>query len=210
MQLLTAGSREDTLEAVDRAIAEGEGGTVWVYFAGHGAGNPDTGERMLLGDDVRPKVSAFASRGVAVAELEERITSGGRTAQLVLDACYTGASRGGTSISGGTRMVVPTYAVKATGPSRQWNAAGADQLAAPLDKARHGAFTYFAVGALRGWADGELSGIPDGKVMADEAQAYVARALRQSGNNDQTPIWVGDTTVLTQGELEAAPPLPGD
>ena len=34
-----------------------DGGVVWVYFAGHGAASPETGERLLLGDDIRPDLA---------------------------------------------------------------------------------------------------------------------------------------------------------
>ena len=206
VQVLTSGSREQILEAVDRAAREGKDGTVWLYFAGHGAAHPDTGERLLLGDDVRPTVSAFAARGAGVDELAQRLTAHGATAQLVLDACYTGASRSGGSIAGGTRFVVPTYAVEEQAQVAQWNAAAPDQVSHPLDEAQHGAFTYFAIGAMRGWADGELSGKPDGVVTSDEAAAYVHRALRGSGINDQAPAWVGAGTTLTSGELTRRDP----
>ena len=193
------------MAAVDRAAREGAGGTVWLYFAGHGAANPETGERMLLGDDVRADPQAFASRGVGVDEVVARVEGQGAKAQLVLDACFTGASRSGRSITGGTRFAVPAYAVQGTEQSAQWNAAGPDQVSAPLPGVEHGAFTYFAAGALRGWADGELDGQRDGVVTAEEAQAYVARMLRAEGLNDQTPIWVGPTSTLTAGRLEASP-----
>jgi len=103
---------------------------------------------------------------------------------------------------------VPAYAVKAKGGVSQWNAAGPNQLSSPLEPVEHGAFTYFAIGALRGWADGELDGKTDGMVTAEEAQAYVSRALRRSGLNEQTPVWVGDGVPLIEGSLEGSPELP--
>jgi len=43
-------NREKIQVAVDDAAElAGTGGTVWVYFAGHGAASPTTGERMLMG-----------------------------------------------------------------------------------------------------------------------------------------------------------------
>lgn len=206
VQLLTHGAREQILAAVDRAVAETPaGGTVWFYFAGHGAANPQTGDRALLGDDVRSDAAAFAARGVGVVELEERVTAKGLTARLVLDACYAGASRTGASILGGTRFAVPTYASAPKGNASQWNAAGPDQISGPLEPVQHGAFTYFAIGALRGWADGELDGTRDGRVTAAEAQAFVARALRTAGTNDQTPVWVGADDVPLSTGAEASP-----
>src|SRR5687768_16231294 len=60
VRLLDHGAgKEQIVEAVAAAGAEvGAGGTVWVYFAGHGAADPSTGARLLLGDDVRQDPSA--------------------------------------------------------------------------------------------------------------------------------------------------------
>ena len=202
VQTMTGGSREQILAAIDRASAQG--GTVWVYFAGHGAASPETGDRMLLGDDVRPDPVAFASRGVGVGEIERRIAASGGSARLVLDTCYTGAGRDGGSIAAGTRFVVPAYAAAPVAAGTQWNAASPDQVSAPIHEAQHGAFTYFALGALRGWADGEVDGRRDGKVTAVEASLFVNRALRRNGLNAQTPVWMGpEDLTLSEGVSEA-------
>jgi uncharacterized caspase-like protein len=208
IQALSAGAREQMLAAIQRAAQEaGSGGTVWIYFAGHGAANPQSGERMLLGDDVRADAVAFASRGVGVSEIERVVTAAGARPVLVLDTCFAGASRSGASILGGTRLVVPAYAVANTSDgAAQWNAAAPDQISGPLPSVEHGAFTYYAVGALRGWADGELDGQRDGTVTAAEAQAYVTRALRRTGQNTQQPVYVGpDDLVLSTGVSEVGP-----
>lgn len=206
-QLLTQGSRDHMLAAVRRAASDaGRGGRVWVYFAGHGAGHPDTKERMLLGDDVRTDAIGFASRGLPIAEIEAAITAVGATPLLVLDTCYAGVGRGGESLTGGSRMLIPDYAVPAARGGAQWTAAGPNELSAPLPDQQHGAFTYFAIGALRGWADGELDGARDGKVTAAEAQAFVARALRRVQQADQQPAWLGpEDLVLSEGANERAP-----
>ncbi len=202
------GGREHLVAAVKRAGEEvGPGGTVWVYFSGHGAANPATGERMLLGDDVRSDAIAFAARGVDVKELETLAGAHGGRPMFVLDTCYAGAGRSGQSILGGTRFAVPLYAIQATAGA-QWNAAAPDEVAAPLDVTRHGAFTFFAVGAMRGWADGELDGRRDGVVAGEEARMYVQRALRGIGQNGQNPVWVGDADLLLSfGATEQGPPL---
>lgn len=201
VQTLKAGAREQMVAMIEKASKEaGPDGIVWVYFAGHGAANPNTGERILLGDDVRADVLAFVSRGLPVTEVERVASASGARPVLVLDTCYAGASRSGASIIGGTRFVVPTYTAAPQSRAAQWNAASPDQISGPLPGTDHGAFTYFAVGALRGWADGELDGARDGKVTAAEAQAYVTRALRRTGRNSQSPVYVGpDELVLSTG-----------
>jgi uncharacterized caspase-like protein len=213
---LTAGaSREEMLAAIRAAGASVDGsGTVWVYFAGHGAtfardpgGEP---EPLLLGADVRRSVDAFASRGVALSELREAARAGGGRAVLILDACFTGIGRGGAPLLPGARLLVPSYAAPASPDVVVWTAAGPDQVSRPLDAARHGAFTYLAVGALRGWADGALDGARDGQVTAAEAQEYVLGALRRLELDDQEPrllVASGAPVVLATGVGEAAPAL---
>ena len=62
------------------------------------------------------------------------------------------------------------------------------------------------VGALRGWADGELDGQRDGAVSGAEASAYVARALRTAGIRGQQPVWAGPGDfVLMDGASEPSP-----
>jgi hypothetical protein len=209
VQTVIAGGDYAIREALTRAVAEtGPGGTVWFYFAGHGAAHPSTGERILLGDDVRADPAGFAARAVTVAEIEKTIAQAGALPVVLLDTCYSGVGRSGAELLGGRRFVVPSYAAQAAQGGLQWNAAQPDQLSGPLEGTDHGAFTYFAVGALRGWADGEIDGRPDGQVTAEEAQAYVRRALRARGKNDQQPALIGSgATILVEGAPEKGPEL---
>lgn len=216
VQKLTAGaSREEMLAAIRAAGATVEGaGTVWVYFAGHGATfarEPGAApEPLLLGADVRRSVDSFATRGVALSELREAARAGGGRVVLILDACFTGTGRGGAPLLPGARLLVPTYAAAPSPDVLVWTAAGPDQVSRPLDAARHGAFTFLAVGALRGWADGSLDGVRDGQVTAHEAQEYVLGALRRLELDDQEPrllVASEAPVVLASGVGETAPPL---
>jgi hypothetical protein len=209
---LTSGAVEHIRSAVEAAGREtGAGGRVWVYFAGHGAASPVTRERMLLGDDVRSDATSFEARAVTVSELEKLASVGGAEVVLVLDTCFAGVGRGGGALMANARFSVPAFVAPTTPTVWEWNAAGPNQLSGPLDEARHGAFTYFAVGALRGWADGELSGVRDGRVTAEEAQVYVTRALRARQVHDQAPVWVGlkggAEVVLSTNATERGPGL---
>ena len=126
--------------------------------AGHGAADPSTGERILLGDDTRANAATFAARSVSVKEVEELGSNGGdNQVMMLLDTCYSGEGRAGQTLdSGGKRFAVPSYAVTAKASVSEWTAAEPNQLSGPFEPAQHGAFTYFAIGTMRGWADGEL------------------------------------------------------
>ncbi|TNE86466.1 MAG: hypothetical protein EP330_22270 [Deltaproteobacteria bacterium] len=205
-------SKEQIVDAVRTAGSDvGAGGTVWIYFAGHGAADPSTGGRLLLGDDVKQDPTAFAARGVGVDELKALAEVKGGAVNLVVDACYSGLGRGGDELIAGKRFLVPAYAQAPKPGVFEWNAASGDELSGPLHPTRHGAFTYLAVGALRGWADGQLDGQRDGKVTAEEAHLYVKDALKTLQINDQTPEMAVDgakSRVLVKAEgLEPAPTL---
>lgn len=209
IRLLTSGSNEHIRQAVKEAGAEvGPGGMVWFYFAGHGAASPTTRERLLLGDDVRADAVGFESRAVSVAELEQLASARGARATFVLDTCYAGVGRDGQSLMN-TRFLVPAYETRAAGGVAEWNATGPSQLSGPLPGTDHGAFSYFVLGALRGWADGELDGQRDGRVTGEEANAYVGRALRAGQIRDQQPVWVGAEGgrdwILSEGAGELGP-----
>jgi len=182
-------------------------GTVYVYFAGHGASSSD-GDRMLLGADVPYDVALFDSAGLTLDRIQKLAGRSSASVVVLADACYAGVGRTGDAIVEGARHVVPAYALEARSKSVIWTAAGPAEVAGPLDAVEHGAFSYFAIGALRGWADGEVSGEPDGEVTTEEASLFISRALKEVGIRSQHPSLVGDTQVLSKGsKLEAAPDL---
>ncbi len=185
-------SREMIEQAAAGAVKKvGRGGTLWVYFSGHGAASPTDGSRLLLGDDARSEMSGFESRSVRVDALRKMAEDAGVRAVFLLDTCYSGAGRNGETLLAGRRIAVPAWALEP--PEAQileWSAAGPDQLSGPITGARHGAFTWFVLGSLRGWADGAVDGQRDGTVTAAEADAYVRQGLSSLGITDQTPVMV--------------------
>ncbi len=184
----------------------GRGGTVWIYFAGHGAVHPSTGERMILPIDTLQTVESFTERGISVSEIEKLAGESGGTPFVWTDACFTGKGRGGEYLLADKRTFVPERRV-ASADSVLWSATQADQVSGPLPGTGHGAFTYFSVGALRGWADGELDGRRDGAVTAEEARVFVSRALAAVGVSGQDPELLGKVDVLVKGGSEKAPAL---
>jgi sulfatase modifying factor 1 len=87
-----------------------------------------------------------------------------------------------------------------------------DQYALPLPchKERRPAFSYLALGALRGWADGARDNRRDGTVTAEELLTYVSKTLQtvDPRGRQQTPelVATAERQNLAQGR-EAAPDL---
>lgn len=180
--------------------------TFWIYFSGHGAPS-QTREALLLGRDAVPE--HLERRGIRQAELIEWARSATRAKRIVivLDACFLGTTRTGGSLTGG-RFGGSSDLVTSV-PQRVfvWASTDGNQTAWPLRKVEHGAFTYWAVGALAGWAaDG------GGSVKLQAAVANVKENMsmmqRRLGRS-QTPISAGnleDWTVTTV----TSPPGPPD
>jgi hypothetical protein len=206
IERLVDASREQILAALERAAAAvGDEGTLWLFWAGHGAASATTGERLLLGVDVMADPSVFEARAVRSSELDALFA---RVPHAVwwADTCYAGVGRDGAPILPGARFAVPTYAAPTGSSVLRWTAAGPGELSQALPAEGHGAFTWASLRAVRGEADGELDGQRDGSVSAAEAQAFVQRALASAGVRAQTPQLEGDRSFsFAHGLPEVAP-----
>lgn len=209
IHMLTDASPAQMREAVKAASAEVEvGGRLWVYYAGHGVAHPETRERLLLGVAARldPNPAVFEEGTVSLEALKAAAATGRGEVLFISDACYSGTGRGGEALADGRFTLPPDYTSEAA--VIEWTATQSGEVASPLDGAGHGAFTYFVVGALRGWADGEISGQRDGLVDVSEAAAYVERALETQGVRNQQPTLLpADIDIILSAADEGAPDL---
>jgi hypothetical protein len=206
---LNGATRKKMEDAVTRAATlVPAGGTLWVYYSGHGLGmrlGADAAERVLVGINAVPSADEIGENVVSVAALE-RIAGRSPAAHSVflVDSCFNNKDASGQPIVRGS-FAVPSGRPTAQSKVTVWTAASEDETARWYEPARHGAFTYFAVGALSGWADG-VAGATDGEVTLGEAQAWVQRAMSSAGILDQNPDVIGDASVsLARGKLAAAP-----
>lgn len=188
----------------------GEGGTLWVFFSGQGAVSMESGERLLLAVDAPADArhihrSAISLRALLLstqkADIEHTVVVG--------DVSFVGAGRDGTALLPNVSYRTPSLDTVADQNATVWLAADAHQLAAPLEYTRQGLFSWAAIGALRGWADG-VSGERDGTVTMAEATRWVRSALSDLGLERQTPIARVHSTranfVVTEGSRLPTPP----
>ncbi len=199
-------TKEEILGAARSAAGEVQpGGTFWLVFIGHGAPKQDASDGLLVPVDAQQKVVSLESRGVPQGELLRAVSSSPGTAVVVLDACYSGKAASGELLVPGLQ---PSAVVRGATPSSAvvLAAARGDQFAGPLPGELRPAFSYLALGALRGWGDANA----DGKITAEEVVDYSKLTLRTllSGSRNQTPELVGgsDATVLGSGS-EKGPDL---
>lgn len=190
--------------AVDAARAKVlPGGALWVYFGGHGWTLPDS-RYALLGSDASS--GELATGGVL---LEEFAVADGVRTYLLVDSCAGGTGRTGRAITPeGSRPAVPAEVLPEVPALVALTATRPEQFAHPLWPRRHGAFTWLAAGALRGWADGADGSEPDGAVTGGEALIYLDRGFSDLGL-DQNAGWgaeIPSTQVrLSSGVRERGP-----
>ena len=178
------GSKEkiftSALELVD---STGEDGRLWLVFVGHGAPSQDGTDGMLVGVDAQQDAEGLYSRSISQTKLLS-ILEGGKQSETiaVIDACFSGQSDDG-ALAPGLQPLIATADLQ-TGAVTVLSAGKNDQFAGPLPGASRPAFSYLALGAMTGWADGD----GDEKVTAQEAVDYTKQALESTLlGRQQTP-----------------------
>lgn len=160
-------------------------GKVFVYFSGHGAPNPKTGNAFLVPYDGDP--TFIEATGYPVERLYAALAKlPTDDVSVVLDSCFSGA--GGRSVlAKGARPLVQVVSVTQGARATVLSAGASDQISNGYAEKGHGLLTYFLLKALGG--EGDLN--KDGTVTLAEAHAYalpnVQSIARKLYNNEQTP-----------------------
>jgi hypothetical protein len=167
------------------------GSSVFIYFSGHGAPNPKTGDAYLVPYDGDP--SFIDQTGYSLKRMYDAL---GRLQAkeiiVALDSCFSGAG-GRSVIAKGARPLVmnlqndPVLSTNMTVLS----ASAGDQISSTYDEKGHGLFTYFM---LKGIKNEDVVN-PDGSIRMDDLFGYikpqVERISRKQYNNEQTPQLMG-------------------
>lgn len=166
-------------------------GTVFVYYSGHGAPNPTTGDAYLVPFDGDP--SFIDETGYSLKRMYAAL--GKLPAQeiiVALDSCFSGA--GGRSVlAKGARPLVMNLQSTVALPKNMTvlAASSGGQISSTYDEKGHGLFTYFM---LKGLKNEDVVN-PDGSIKMDDLFGYVKpqveRIARKLYNNEQTPQLIG-------------------
>jgi len=184
-----------TVEEMRRSAQEAakrvkKGGTLWFVFVGHGAPAKNGKDGLLVGFDAQQKARSIESRSLPRSELLATLAdSKAKNIQVLIDACFSGRSGDGEQLVAGLQPLVVTTTEASRDPRLMlMTAAGSNEYAGPLPGASRPAFSYLALGGLRGWADGDT----DGKVTAGELHGYVTQSMRALiRDRRQRPTLVG-------------------
>ncbi len=195
-------------EAIASASREvGPTGTLWFVFVGHGAPSRDGKDGLLVGANADRTAEGIYYESVPRAEVVASIgASRAARALAVIDACFSGQSGSGQALVSGLQPLVPT-ALLAEAPAKVTvlTAAGSGEFSGPLPGVARPAFSYLALGALRGWADVD-GGNGDGSVSASEVLAWTKGALVATvRGRTQTPSLLGKDAALSE-VIDRAPP----
>jgi uncharacterized caspase-like protein len=168
---------------------------VFVYYAGHGAPDPQSGKSFLVPYDGNP--SFLETTAYPLDRLYKSLSQLPTSHIIVvLDSCFSGAG-GRSVIAKGTRpmMITVENPIMATKNITLLSAAQGNQISSAYPEERHGLFTYFFLKGLMGEADMNK----DGQIELNEVFAYlkpkVERQARR-GNQEQTPQFFSSEEAL--------------
>ncbi|MDD5628092.1 MAG: caspase family protein [Elusimicrobia bacterium] len=141
---------------------------VFIYFAGHGAPDPATGESYLVPSDGDP---SYLNTALSVKELLSQLSAlPAQRVMVVLDACFSGRGQRSIIAPGARPLVSVMDQSQYVGQNVVvLSATGGDQISTYYPPGRHGLFTYFLLRGLRGEADIDA----DGKVTTRELYLFL-------------------------------------
>ncbi len=176
-------------------------GSVFIYYSGHGAPNPKTGDAYLVPYDGDP--SFIDETGYSLKRMYAALGKlPAKEVIVALDSCFSGA--GGRSVlAKGARPLVMTMESSVI-PSKVavLSAASGDQISSTYDEKGHGLFTYFMLKGIKG--EGDTNG--DGKIEIGELFEYikpqVERIARKTYNNEQSPQMIAPAELIKRRLIE--------
>jgi hypothetical protein len=161
-------------------------GTVFIYYSGHGAPNPKTGDAYLVPYDGDP--SFIDQTGYSLKRMYDALGKlPAKEIVVALDSCFSGAG-GRSVIAKGARPLVITMSGTAI-PKKVvvLSAASEDQMSSTYEEKGHGLFTYFMLKGIKN----EDVVKRDGSIAISDLFSYikpqVERIARKQFNNEQTP-----------------------
>ena len=175
------------------------GDTVFVYFSGHGAPNPKTGDGYLVPYDGDP--TFLDKTGYSLNRLYQQLAKlPAQEVVVMLDSCFSGAG-GRSVIAEGMRpfVVEMKNPLLTNGNTLVLSAGTGLQVASTYTQKNHGLLTYFFLKGLQGEADTNKDGAIALKELFDYLGPQVERVARREFNNEQTPQLLGSAELLSRG-----------
>jgi hypothetical protein len=168
-----------------------KGGTVFVYYSGHGTPDLRTGGAYLVPYDGDP--AFITETGYSLKRMYDALGKlPAKEIIVALDSCFSGAG-GRSVIAKGARPLVMNLqgSVALSRNITVLSASSGEQISSTYDEKGHGLFTYFLLKGIKN----EAVIKPDGSLKMDDLFGYikprVERIARKQYNNEQTPQLIG-------------------
>jgi len=176
------------------------GGSVFIYYSGHGAPNPKTGDAYLVpydGDPTYVDTTAFPLK--RLYESLDKLPA--KEIVVVLDSCFSGAGGRSVLAKGAKPMglSVEQSVTAAVGKAIVLTASGGDQISSAYEEKGHGLMTYFFLKGLQGDADANEDGTLTMAELYNYVRPQVEKVARKQFNNEQTPQFVANPEQLKRG-----------
>ena len=173
----TKSSIEKSLEAWLKNRAK-SGSRVLVYYSGHGAPDPATGESYLVPHDGDPNYLSIT--GYPLKRLYDNLGKlQAAEVTVVLDACFSGAGGRSVLAKGARPLVTTTTVLSLSRNIAVLAATQATQISASSPEKGHGVLTYYFLKALK-----------DGKMTLSDIYAYIKPLVEDEAhalNIEQSP-----------------------
>ena len=161
--------------------------SVFIYFSGHGAPDPKSGNAYLVPYDGDP--SFIDETGYSLKRMYDALGKlPAKEIIVALDSCFSGAGGRSVIAKGARPLVMNLQSNMALSKNMTvLSASSGDQISSTYDEKGHGLFTYFM---LKGIKNEDVIK-QDGSIKMDDLFGYikpqVERIARKQFNNEQTP-----------------------
>ena len=198
--VMTAGAMKTLLRQQLPAYVKPGVSDVYIYYSGHGAPNTATQKAFFVPVDCNPNF-VNEDNGYPVSQFYDDLARlPYKTLTVVLDACFSGLSGGGSMLikNASPLFVTVENSLIAKEHTIFFTASRADQVSNWYPEKKHGMFTYFFLKGLQGAADIDKNGAVTvsemGQYLLNENSGVPYWSLREF-QRPQTPQVLGSDTT---------------
>ncbi|MEK7196942.1 MAG: caspase family protein [Nitrospirota bacterium] len=170
---------------------------VFVYYAGHGAPDPQGKDAYIVPFDGNPD---FPSKLYPLSRMYDALNKlPNREIVVMLDSCFSGA-KGRSVASEGARPLVMSVEEQSlsVGKVAVIAASTGSQISSDYDKVHHGLFTYYLLRGIRGDADIEKQGVVNLGSLYQYVSTKVSEKASLEFNRDQTPVLLQSAVLAAE------------
>ncbi|AMV71436.1 hypothetical protein JCM30471_32750 [Desulfuromonas carbonis] len=168
---------------------------VFVYYVGHGAPDPETGDAYFVPVDADPQF--LRTSGYRLQTFYDNLAQlPAKSVTVVLDSCFSGNSAGGLLFKGVSSISLRAKAVTAPQQLTVFASSRDDQMSNWYDEKRHSLFTYYFLKGLGGEADADRNRKVTVAEMENYLDAEVPRMARRLKGAAQAPQVSGDRNAV--------------